>query len=455
MSLTRHADRLAATAAELRRGDRDPAGYLDELDGRVAEVDPEIHALLPEPGRPERVRAEVAAVASEYPDPAARPPLFCVPVGVKDIFHVRGMWTRANSEVPPAALTGPESVAVSRLREAGAVVAGKTVTTEFAYAAPGPTRNPHDPGHTPGGSSSGSAAGVAAGLFPLALGSQTGGSVLRPAAYCGIVGFKPTYDRIPIDGVLPLAPSLDHVGFFTRDVAGARLAAAVLCDDWEADGAGWRDVGGASAGAEDPGSGVAAVGADRPVLGVPDDAYLDQADAVGRRLFEDHLAAIADAGYEVRRTTLFADAGEIADRHQTLMSAEAALAHEAWFDAYGDRYREQTAELVAEGRAVPTGELAAARAGQDELRERVAERMAEDGIDCWAAPAAPGPAPEGLDSTGSSIMNRFFTYVGLPAVSVPAGTHEGLPVGVQFVAGRLEDERLLGWADGLRAALEG
>ena len=421
---------LSEVAHALRGVERSPLEYVGELEDRIDAVDLEIHALLTEPGRDERVRAEAAAVEKAYPASHERPPLYGVPVGVKDIFHVRGMLTRANSDLPPEVLTGTEAAAVSRLRGAGAVVMGKTVTTEFAYAAPGPTRNPHDTEHTPGGSSSGSAAGVAAGLFPLALGSQTGGSVLRPAAYCGIVGFKPSYDRIPTAGVLPLAPSLDHVGFFTQDVAGARLAASVLCDGWE-----------------DPDSGG------RPVLGVPDDAYLELADDVGRRSFEGHVEALASAGYTVRRTSLFSNAAEIADRHQTLMSAEAALAHHEWFEEYGDRYRERTAEFIEAGREVTTDELAAARAGQGELRAEVEETMVEEGIDCWIAPAAPGPAPEGIDSTGSSIMNRFFTYVGLPAVSLPAGAHDGLPVGLQCVAGRMEGERLLGWADGLRDAL--
>ncbi len=142
-----------------------------------------------------------------------RPPLFGIPIGIKDIFHVNGFSTHAGSRLPPKQLMGEEAKCVSDLKKAGALILGKTVTTEFAYFEPGPTMNPHNPNHTPGGSSSGSAAAVAAGLCPLALGSQTIGSIIRPASFCGVVGYKPSYDRISRDGVIPVSPSLDHIGF--------------------------------------------------------------------------------------------------------------------------------------------------------------------------------------------------------------------------------------------------
>ncbi|MFC7165241.1 amidase family protein [Halospeciosus flavus] len=202
-------------------------------------------------------------------------------------------------------LEAPESTAWTRLADAGAVPLGKTVTAEFAYFAPGPTRNPHDPGRTPGGSSSGSAAAVAAGLCPLALGTQTVGSVVRPAAFCGVVGVKPSFGRVPTDGVVPVSTSVDHVGWFTQDVAGAELAAAVLCDDWDTL----------------PESGF------RPTLGVPAEAYLDQADEVGRRRFEAQLDALDQAGYEIVRTDVLDDVEAVNERHERLMAGEMALVH--------------------------------------------------------------------------------------------------------------------------------
>ncbi len=421
---------LDEVARSLRTGDQRPHKYLGELWERVEEIDSELKAFVPETGRRDRVAAELAAVEHEYSD--GRPVMYGVPVGVKDIFNVRGILTRGGSDVPARILTGPEASVVERLRAAGAVVMGKTVTTEFAYTAPGPTRNPHNLEHTPGGSSSGSAAGVAAGLFPLAVGSQTGGSVIRPAAFCGVVGFKPTHGRIPADGVLPLSSSLDTVGLFTQDVAGMQRAASVVCDDWESP--------------RDP--------VVDPTLGVPADAYLDQASPEGRELFETHLEDLAAAGYEIQRTALFTEASRISEQHQTLMKAETALAHHEWFESSGDEYRDETADFIAEGRAITTRALAEARAEQTTLRSTITDTMADAGIDAWVSPAAPGPAPEGIDSTGDSIMNRFWTYVGMPATTVPAGTASNdLPVGLQCTAAPGAGESLLNWAADLRTAL--
>ena len=420
---------LAETAAALRGGERDPARLAEAGVDRIEAIDPDVRAVLGEPDRAERVGWAVEDLLERFPEPAERPPLFAVPVGVKDIFHVEGFPTRAGSELPPETLAGPEAEAVRRLLDSGAVVLGKTVTTEFAFYAPGPTRNPHDLGHTPGGSSSGSAAAVAAGLCPLALGTQTAGSVNRPAAFCGVVGFKPTYGRIPTDGVVSLAPSLDTVGTFTTDVPGARLTASVLCDDWDADVG--SDVG--------PG--------DRPTLGVPAEAYLERAEPVGRDRFAATVADLEDAGYTVERTDVLADIERIVEDHRTLMAAEAALVHEDWFEAYGERYAPMTRELVEEGREVPVGELAAAVSGQGDVREAVEAAIDDHGVDGWVAPAAPGPAPEGIESTGDPVMNTPWTYAGLPAVSLPAGDVDGLPVGLQCVGRHDHDERLLEWAE--------
>jgi Asp-tRNA(Asn)/Glu-tRNA(Gln) amidotransferase A subunit family amidase len=201
---------------------------------RICEFDRGIKAFLPEPGRRDRLERDARSV------PGAGLPLQGMPVGVKDIIRVDGLPTRAGSALPPEVFAGPQAPLVDRLRAAGALVAGKTVTAEFAVTAPGPTRNPRNRAHSPGGSSSGSAAAVAAGMVPLAVGSQTVGSVIRPAAYCGVAGFKPTHGRIPVEGVIANAPSFDTVGVFAPDVAGVALAASVLCDGWRQLGPGRR-----------------------------------------------------------------------------------------------------------------------------------------------------------------------------------------------------------------------
>src|SRR5947209_3973031 len=224
---------LVATATALRSGQLDLLACVDQVCQRIDAHEPHIQALVPEPDRRSRLLSEATALQKRFPDPQSRPPLYGILLGVKDIFSVDGFPTHAGSQLPPELFEGREASCVTRLREAGVLLLGKTISTEFAYFEPGPTRNPHNLKHTPGGSSSGSAAAVAAGFCPLALGTQTIGSVVRPAAFCGVVGFKASYGRIATDGLISCAASLDTIGFFTQDVAGIALVAPLLCNDWQ------------------------------------------------------------------------------------------------------------------------------------------------------------------------------------------------------------------------------
>ncbi|PZC48556.1 MAG: Asp-tRNAAsn/Glu-tRNAGln amidotransferase A subunit [Chloroflexi bacterium] len=423
-----HSLPLAPTLADLRDGGLDLAGHVDAALERLESLEPRLRAFVPEAGRAERVRAAARALA----DSASRPPLFGALVGVKDIFAIDGLPMRAGSALPAEAFAMPESAAVRRLLEAGALVLGKTVTTEFAFMEAGATANPHDQTRTPGGSSSGSAAAVAAGIVPLALGSQTVGSVLRPAAFCGVVGFKPTYGRIPIDGVIPYSPSVDTVGTFTQDVAGAALVAAVLIDDWAP---------------PQPGP--------RPVLGVPDGRYLEQTQPDGRAAFEGALARLAQAGFEIVRVDALPDVEAINARHNALNAAEFAMVHRDWFAQWGALYRGGSAALFDRGRVVSAELVRVGREGRGRLREELTRLMDVGGIDAWVAPAAPGPAPLGLDTTGVTAMNLPWTHAGLPAIALPAGSVDGMPVGVQAAARFGEDERLLVWAERLEVPLRG
>jgi Asp-tRNA(Asn)/Glu-tRNA(Gln) amidotransferase A subunit family amidase len=315
-------------------------------------------------------------------------------------------------------------------------VAGKTVTTEFAYFAPGPTRNPHHPEHTPGGSSSGSAAAVAAGLVPLALGTQTVGSVIRPAAYCGCIGFKPTYGRVPCDGVIPNAPTFDTVGLFAADLALATEAAAALVDGWAPVPAGGR-----------------------PVLGVPAGPYLDQADLGACGEFAAQITALRAAGYQVLEVPALDDIAEVNQRQIVVNVVELARSHEPWFDRYAGRYRPQTAAAIREGRSIDTETYTAALEAVHAFRRVLPALMAEADVDVWICPSATGPAPHGLDTTGSPVMSVPWTQAGLPALSLPAGAvarepgGPALPVGLQCVGLPGADEQLLGWAEGIAAAL--
>jgi len=421
---------LDTAAAALRSGDRPIRASVDRRFDRIAAVESDLRAWVDGPKSREWVQSEAAALAKRYPHPESRPPLYGIPVGVKDIFHVDGLPTRAGSTLPPGELAGRQAAVVTALREAGAVVLGKTVTTEFAHATPGPTRNPHDLAHTPGGSSSGSAAAVAAGMCPLALGTQTVGSILRPATFCGVVGLKPSFGRVPTAGVVPFSASVDHVGLFTRTIAGMALAASVCVDDW-------HDV------SVD----------DRPVIGVPDGPYLDQASEAGRQCFERDVAALDEAGFALRRVELFSDIDAINERHNRLVTAEAAHAHDEWYERYGERYSDATAELIEDGQTVPAEAVAAGRRGRLTLRNRLDAVMAEHGIDVWLSPGAAGPAPEGIDSTGDPVMNLPWTHAGAPTVAVPTARVDGLPFGVQCAARFDADERLLQWAGGIADVL--
>ena len=419
--------------AELRSGRRPLDVYLREIEGRFARLEPRVRAFLPEEGRFERLQEEARQLGYDHLVPEDRPPLFGLLFGVKDVFRAEGFETTGGSRLPPEDLAGPETEVVTRLKRLGALVAGKTVSTEFAYFAPGPTHNPRAHGHTPGGSSSGSAAAVAAGLCPLALGTQTIGSVSRPAAFCGVVGYKPTYGTVSAEGLIPLAPSLDHVGWFTPDVA---LAAAV------------------ATAVRRPLGATPAEERKRPVLAVPTGPYLDRADEVARLHLEETRQRLEAAGYEIREVAALADIEEIEQRHTLIVAAEAARVHADWYARHASLYETRTRDLIEQGREITDGVLGAALIGRARLRRKLTALMNDHGIDLWLSPAAKGAAPAGLDFTGDPVMNRPWTHAGLPTLALPAGSDEaGLPLGIQL-AGRWDrDEALLAWGRGIEKAL--
>ncbi|MBM7784434.1 amidase [Tenggerimyces flavus] len=387
---------------------------IDELCSRIDTVDADLHAFVAEPGRRDRLLREMG----EHP----------LPIGVKDVIHVAGLPTAAGSNLPPDVLTGDEAPVVTRLKEHGALVVGKTVTAEFAFQAPGETRNPHNRNHTPGGSSSGSAAAVAAGLVPAALGTQTVGSVIRPAAFCGIVGFKPTYGRISTEGVIANAPSFDTVGVLAASVGWVERVAAIAC-------AGWTPA--------------AAEG--RPVLAVPIGAYLDQTEPEARVAFFEQVNALRDKGFEVREVPALDDIEVVAARNRTINLYELARVHERWFDSFASLYEARTATGVREGRKIATDEYEAALRDRERYAEELVAGM--DAFDVWVAPSAPGPAPDSLATTGNATMNLPWTQARLPVVGLPAGKLDGLPLGLQFVARPHHDEQLVAWAAELSRSL--
>lgn len=400
--------------------------YLHHLAEQFEQLEPLVQAFVPEPGRFTRLEQSVQALINQYPHPADRPPLFGLPLGVKDIFQVAGFPTRAGSQLPPERLAGPPAEVVRRLQAAGALIIGKTVTTEFAFFAPGPTRNPFNFDHTPGGSSSGSAAGVAADLCGIALGTQTIGSITRPAAFCGVVGYKPTYGRVSTAGVIPISPLLDHVGLLARSVADVQLVAPFVVENWQ----------------------PAPPNLPRPVCAIPTGPYLQQASSEALSHFFVSCEQLRAAGYTIKELPAMADFEAIRARHMVVMSGEMAHTHAQWFAEFGALYHPKTAGLITQGQSHTPADITQAAAGRAQLRHELTELMDKHEVDLWLAPAAVGPAPAGLESTGDPVMSFPWTHSGLPTLNFPTSwSNNHLPLGVQ-VSGRWgSDEKLGQWGE--------
>ena len=384
--------------------------------------EPEILSFIPEANRFERLLKEAEELIKKHPDANNRPALFGMTVGAKDIFHVKGFTTQAGSKLPSQDLQGNEAASVTQLKNAGALIMGKTVTTEFAYFTPGPTRNPHNPNHTPGGSSSGSAAAIGAGLCDVALGTQTIGSVIRPAAFCGAVGFKPTYERISHDGVIPLSPTFDHIGLFARDVETVERVASVLIGDWRLE-----------------------TTTRKPTLGIPDGPYLSCASDYALACFNNLCDSLAQAGYTLRRVQVMDDFQQVRDRHDAIMSYDASQVHKDWFAKYESLYSSKFTDLIKRGQSVFN--LQSLITTRDSFRASITQTMTENNIDLWLCPPAIGPAPKGLDSTGDPVMCLPWTQIGFPAINIPTTRNEdNLPMGLQLVGKWNADESLFAWA---------
>jgi Asp-tRNA(Asn)/Glu-tRNA(Gln) amidotransferase A subunit family amidase len=371
---------------------------------RIARREPEIRAWT---YRPERLPAPRAGLLSG------------MPIGVKDVIDTADMPTECGSAVHRGRRPTEDAACVALLRRAGAVVVGKTVTTELASFAPGPTRNPHALTHTPGGSSSGSAAAVAAGMVPAALGTQTAASVVRPASFCGVVGYSASWGELPMRGINPLAPGQDTHGVLARDVADAALVRAAL-------------VGAPRTPARAPATPRLALSASPALEPSMRDALTGAADA------------LADAGADIVHLQAGAIVDELSALHLTVMGFELARTL-AWEDDRRDALHPKLVAQIDEGLAVGIDEVHAARARVAALRAELATLL--DGCDAALAAGANGPAPKGLDSTGDPLQSRPWHVLGMPAVALPAGVDDrGLPLGVQIVGSRFGDDALLALA---------
>lgn len=373
-------------------------------------------------------------------------PLHGVPVGVKDIFYVEGVTNEAGSPILAGFVPDHDSTPVSLLKEAGAVIMGKTVTTEFALGDPPPTRNPWNFDHTPGGSSSGSAAGVAARLFPAALGSQTAGSVIRPASFNGVVGTKPTFSRISRRGVVPVSSSLDTVGFFSRTVEDAALLLGVLAGHDSADpSSSDSPVPDYLSGLDD---------ARPPRIGLVRWYFLETCTDEARSATLDAVDRLAGAGAEVEEVDIDFDAEQALEAHRIVMAVETASVHRTIFLRRPDDYSPFVRSIIEAGLLTPGALYVRAQRVRREFCRAV--RQALEGLDCLLTTAADAPAPpRSLATTGKPTYQAPWTMAGVPVISLPCGLSPGgLPLSVQMIGRPFAERGLLGAARWSEAALD-
>jgi Asp-tRNA(Asn)/Glu-tRNA(Gln) amidotransferase A subunit family amidase len=354
-------------------------------------------------------------------------PLHGVPVGLKDIFDTADMPTECGSVLYAGRTPSRDATVTAMLRAAGAVIMGKTVTTEFAYFSPGKTRNPHNPEHTPGGSSSGSAAAVAASMVPLALGSQTNGSTIRPAAYCGVIGFKPTHGLISRYGVLALSRTLDHVGLFANSLDDVALLTEQIVgyDENDPDTRPRARVPYVEIAAEEPPL--------APMFAFIKTPHWQRADEETREGFAE---IIEHLGSQVEEVELFPSAADAWQWHQSIMSAEMAYNLERDWRTGGVRLSEQLRAQIERGLEVRAADYLSA-VGRIKLLNHSFIELFEQRYDAILTPAAASAASKGLASTGDPSFCTLWTLCGMPALSLPLLQNSaGMPLGVQLVGPR-------------------
>lgn len=357
-------------------------------------------------------------------------PLSGVLLGVKDIINVDKFPTRCGSELPSSLFDGPQASCVTRLLKAGAVMVGKTVTAEFAASDPGPTRNPRNLSYSPGGSSSGSAAAVAAGFCDIALGTQTSGSVIRPAGYCGTFGYKPSFGRIASDGVLPFSKSMDHIGLLAKDMPTMAATLPILVDDWKNNKVGAQNG--------------------KPVIGIPKGTYIDLASKNVREQYEGVITKISAIGFVIKPINLTDDIIGLNDAHDLIANAELYQIHKFWLKNYRHLYKPKSLDALDFGKKISSEVLAENLLRAQKVQLHMQKLMEEQQIDIWLAPVAPDLAPRGISSTGDFRMNAVWSLTGLPVITFPTGTdHRNLPYGIQIIGRFGLDERLLDFSSEL------
>lgn len=388
---------------------------------RIDEHDPELRAWVSV--NHDEALATAAERDRERRAGQLRGVLHGIPIGIKDIVDVKGMVTAAGSMLmAEQAPSAHDAALVTRLRDAGAIILGKTVTTQFASFDPPPTRNPWNATRTPGGSSSGSAVAVATGMCPAAIGSQTGGSITRPASFCGVIGCKPTFGTVPVDGVYPLAKSLDHPGLIARSIEDLTILLPTL----------------QSSPSRSTGQLAEMV---PPRIGRLRGFYEELMDPALQTNMERTLDRLMAAGCFVYDVEVPADFDHVKSSHRIIMAAEAAAWHRRRFTLHPNDYLPCVASLIEEGLATSAADYISALDQQQALSRQMNE-LISDQLDVLLTPATTGPAPD-ASTTGDPSMNSPWSFTGMPTVSLPSGlTSDGLPLGIQL-AGRHNDDNFL------------
>jgi aspartyl-tRNA(Asn)/glutamyl-tRNA(Gln) amidotransferase subunit A len=407
----------------LRAGETTCVEVLEKCFDRIEEWEPRVKAWV----RVDRVGAteQARALDAELAESKDRGPLHGIPIGIKDIIDVQGLPTACGFRPWADRVAHRDAPLVASLRTAGAVILGKTVTTQFAWIDPPPTRNPWNLERTPGGSSSGSAAAVALGMCLGSIGSQTGGSITRPASYCGVAGLKPTFRTLSVEGIQPFAPRLDHPGPIARTVGDLELIFKALLKGIQS------IVHDGSSRGVDP--------TRPPTLGRLRGFFDEQAEPVMRQSFEEAIAALSGAGASVKKISLPDELDDIHRRHRVLMASEAAATHQARLAENPDEYQPRIRALIEEGMAISAPEYIHCHEHHDRVH---GFNWNFKGVQAFLVPATTGPAPD-RSTTGDPVFNSPWSYTGLPTISFPfALSHDGLPLALQLVGAPLAEGAL-------------
>ncbi len=416
---------ITAASAAMAAGDLTPEALMESCLERITAREPAVEAFA-------HYDAEAALdAARRLSETHGSGPLYGIPVGIKDIIDTADMPTEYNSPIYKGHRLAQDAVCVSRLRKAGAIILGKTVTTEFASTFPGPTRHPRDSTRTPGGSSSGSAAAVGDCMLPLALGTQTGGSMIRPSAFNGVIGYKPAWGLFDTTGVKPLAFDLDTIGIMVRSLDDVPVVSAVLADRTP----------------------CVPAHMDSPKVAFVRTPDWDSAAPETQSLLEETADRLAKAGAVVRDVALPPPLDRAGACQRAVMAFQAAEAFEHEWTHHRDALSESFRALIEQGLAVPAAERAGIMATLEDCRAKLPS-LFEPG-EVILTPSAVGEAPLGLHSTGDAVFNRAWTALHLPCLTVPVTDGpNGLPLGVQFVEPRGDEATLLGMARWSAKALD-